>query len=325
MPLIAIPDPIEPAGIDLLKAQAGFEVAACHALSVAERRQIVTQADGVIVRSFKIDAALIRAAPRLRIASKHGAGYDNIDVEAASQSGVIVANVPGGNALAVAEGAVALMLAALRRTPKVHAHVAGGDYAARRDMNFEQLSDRTLGLIGLGAIGRHVARICSRGFDMTVLAYDPYVRPETLEGLDIDMVNDLDALLRRADIVSLHVPMTADMHHMIDADRLRQMRRHAVLVNTARGPLVDPAALATALKEGWIAGAGIDVFETEPPPPDHVLFDAPNIVLSPHVAGSTFEANRNLSILACRNVIDTLAGVPPAGLVNEDVWEARRR
>lgn len=322
MPLIVIPDLIESVGIDLLKTR--FDVEMCAHLPVAEQRELAKRADGIIVRSFKVDAALMADAPRLKIVSKHGAGVDNIDLTAASKAGVIVANVPGGNALAVAEGAVALMLAVLRRTLAVHHLVAFGDYAARRDLAFEQLSNRTLAIVGVGAIGRHVTRICSRGFDMNVIGYDPYVKREELKGLDIKLAGSLDEMLPVADIVTLHMPMAPEMRHMIGANRLRAMKRSAVLINTARGPLVDPTALQTALTEGWIAGAALDVFETEPPPRGHPLFTAPNIVLSPHVAGGTFEANRTLAVLAAQNVIDSIAGTKPAGLLNPDAWASRR-
>jgi D-3-phosphoglycerate dehydrogenase len=258
MPLIVIPDAIESFGIDLLKTR--FEVVMCAHLSVAEQREIAKRADGLIVRSFMVDAALLEEAPRLKIVSKHGAGFDNIDISAASEAGVIVANIPGGNALAVAEGAVALMLAVLRRTLAVHHLVAFDDYAARRDLVFEQLSNRTLAIVGVGAIGRHVTRICSRGFNMKVLGYDPYIKPEALKGLDIGLAGSLDEMLPVADIVTLHMPMVPEMRHMIGAKRLRAMKPNAILINTARGPLVDPGALQTALTEGWIAGAGLDVF-----------------------------------------------------------------
>jgi D-3-phosphoglycerate dehydrogenase len=322
MPLIVVPDAIEAVGIDLLKTL--FDVDVCTDLPVAEQRERAKRADGIIVRSFKVDAALIADAPRLKIVSKHGAGTDNIDIAAACEAGVVVANVPGGNSLAVAEGAVGLMLAVLRRTLVAHHIVASSNYAGRRDLAFEQLSNRTLAIVGVGAIGRHVARICSRGFDMKVVGYDPYITQGDLNGLDIELAGSLDEMLPIADIVTLHMPMVPDMRHMIGADRLRAMKRTAVLINTARGPLIDPEALQSALTEGWIAGAALDVFETEPPPPGHPLFAAPNLVLSPHVAGGTHEANRTLAQLAAQNVIDTLAGTAPAGLINAEAWVRRR-
>ena len=279
----------------------------------------------VIVRNIPIDGPLMDECPKLKVIAKHGAGVDNIDLNGATARGIVVANVPGGNADAVAEGAVALMLAALRRVPEVHALVAGGRYSARWDLHYGQLWQKTLGLVGIGNIGARVARICARGFNMKVLAFDPSLTEAEIAERGGEKVDDLHRLLAAADAVSLHVPLTESTFHMIGRAEFAAMKPTAILVNTARGPLVDENALAEALAERRIAGAGIDVFEAEPPAADNPLLKAPNIVLSPHTAGSTVEAARYLAVASAEIAIAVLSGRQPSGLLNPDVWEKRRQ
>ena len=264
-------------------------------------------------------------SPRLKVIAKHGAGVDNIDLPAATARGIVVANVPGGNADAVAEAAVALMLATLRRVPEVHGHVVGGRYSARWTLRFGQLSERTLGLIGIGNVGARVAKICAHGFNMKVLAYDPALSRPEVEARGAEKVDDLNTLLGLADVVSLHVPLTSATFHLIGREALQAMKPTAILVNTARGPLVDEAALAEALAERRISGAGLDVFETEPPAPDNPLLQLANVVLSPHTAGSTEAADRTLAVASADIVVAVLSGRQPSGLLNPDVWEKRRQ
>ncbi len=319
---VFIPDPIHSDGVERLREH--FVVAAPAAGDDSTRRHGIAEADAVIVRNIPVDAELLAAAPRLKVISKHGAGVDNIDMAAATRLGIVVANVPGGNAAAVAEATVALMLAALRRVPEVDGLVRNGRYAARFELAFEQLSGRTLGLIGIGNIGARVAAICNRGFGMRVLAYDPGLTPAEVEKRGAEKVDTLQALLSMSDAVSLHLPLTADTHHLIGRDQLRQMKSTAVLVNAARGPLIDERALAQALRDGVIAGAGLDVLEVEPPALDNPILAAPHVVLSPHTAGNTVEAARHLAVSAAEIVIATASGQKPASLLNPEVWERRR-
>ncbi len=323
LPRVFIPHPIHPDGV--VRLTPGFEVEAPGKQSDEESRRSFAVADAVIVRNVAIDAALMDCCPRLKVIAKHGAGVDNIDIPAATGRGIVVANVPGGNADAVAEATVAMMLAALRRIPEVHGHVAGGRYAKRWDLQFEQLFGRTLGLLGIGNIGARVARICAAGFRMRVLAYDPALSGDAVKGRGAEKVDDLRTLLATSDAVSLHLPLTRSTRHIIGRDELRAMKPTAILVNAARGPLVDEAALAEAVSAGWIAGAALDVFEVEPPAPENPILSAPNVVLSPHTAGNTVEAARYLSIAAAEIVIAVLAGRRPENLLNPEVWERRRR
>ncbi len=320
---VLIPDPIHKDGVARLREH--FVVDALASRDSKDRRRAFAEADAVIIRNIAIDASLLDAAPKLKVISKHGAGVDNIDMKAATRHGIVVANVPGGNADAVAEATVGLMLAAIRRVPAVHALVKDGHYAARFELQFEQLSERTLGLVGIGNIGSRVARICARGFDMTVVAFDPGLSTAEIEARGGKKIESLRSLLAMSDVVSLHLPLTSDTFHMIGRDELAAMKSTAILVNAARGPLVDEVALADALHNGVIAGAGLDVLETEPPAPDNPILTAPNVVLSPHTAGNTVEAARRLAISSAEIVIAALSGRRPTGLLNPEAWDNRRR
>jgi D-3-phosphoglycerate dehydrogenase len=321
-PRVFIPHPIHGDGVDRLRRDFVVEMGARDA--AACRRGFAT-ADAVIVRNLPVDASVLEAAMRLKVIAKHGAGYDNIDVAAATAYGIVVANVPGGNAEAVAEGTVTLMLATLRRVPEMHRLVTEGGYAARFALQFGQLSGRVLGLVGIGNIGAHVARICADGFRMRVLAYDPSLSAAAIAERGAEKVDDLAALLAAADVVSLHVPLIAATRHLIGRRELAAMKPTAVLVNAARGGIIDETALAEALRQGRLAGAGLDVLEVEPPLPDSSLLAAPNVVLSPHIAGSTVEAARYLALAAAEIVIAVLSGRRPEGLLNPQVWDRRRR
>jgi D-3-phosphoglycerate dehydrogenase len=319
---VLIPDPIHGDGVALLREHFIVDVGEG---GDSKRRDAFGAADAVIVRNLPLDAPLIAAAPRLKVISKHGAGFDNIDLDAATRYGIVVANVPGANADAVAEATVGLMMAALRRVPEVDSLVRNGQYSARFKLQFEQLSGRTLGLVGLGNIGSRVARICSAGFGMSVLAFDPALPADQFADRRAEKVESLAALLAAADVVSLHLPLTRETFHLIGAAELRAMKSTAILVNAARGPLIDEAALADALAQGVIAGAGLDVLETEPPAEDSPILKAPNVVLSPHTAGNTVEASRRLAVSAAEIVIAALSGRRPDNLLNPQAWENRRR
>jgi D-3-phosphoglycerate dehydrogenase len=320
---VFIPDPIHADGVMRLRDQFLVDAPAGEQ-DAAARRRAFSLADAVIVRNLAIDASLMDSCPRLAIIAKHGAGFDNIDVAAATARGIVVANVPGGNADAVAEGTVALMLATLRRVPEVHGLVISGQYSARWRLQYEQLWERTLGLVGIGNIGARVARICAQGFRMRVLAYDPGLSASDIKQRGAEKIEDLKTLLAASDVVSLHVPMTAASFHLIGAVELRAMKPTAILVNAARGSLVDERALTEALHTGRIGGAGLDVFEVEPPSPDNPILSAPNTVLSPHTTGSTVEAARHLAVSSAEIILTAMAGRPPSGFLNPEVWETRR-
>ena len=320
-PLVAIPDPVHPDVFEALKPR--FRVIDGEDFA-RDKKGVLAATDAVIPRSFKMPKEILDACPRLKVIARHGAGVDSVDMATATRLGIVVANVPGGNGNAVAEATVTLMLAAIWRTPLTHDFVKTNQFERRWELHFEQLTGCVLGLVGLGNIGARVAHICGAGFDMKVLGYDPFVDRARMAALDVEKVDDLATLLRAADVVSLHLPLTPETDHLIGEKELRLMKKSAVLVNAARGRLVDGKALCRALEEGWIGGAGLDVFEVEPPSPDDPLLQAPNLVMTPHSANLSIEADRNVG-LACVEIIDDVfAGRQPNTFINREVWPARR-
>jgi len=209
--------------------------------------------------------------------------------------------------------------------PDVHRQVASGHYSVRWSLRYGQLTKRTLGLVGIGKIGARVAAICSRGFGMRILAYDPGLSRAEIALRGGEKVETLGALLAEADVVSLHLPLTSETRHIIGREQLRLMKRSAILVNAARGPLIDEIALCEALQAEVISGAGLDVLEIEPPAAESPILSAPNVVLSPHTAGSTEEADLHLALAAAENAIAVITGRRPKDLLNPEVWPRRRR
>jgi phosphoglycerate dehydrogenase-like enzyme len=287
-------------------APAGFELAVAPAAS-AEFREAMGDAEYYVGFSdVRMDEGFYRAAPRLKLVQLLSAGYDRVDLEAARRAGVPVCNNGGANAIAVAEHAILLMLAVYRRLVQQHQNVASGRW---RGNNFAgtkllELHGKTLGIVGLGTIGKKVARL-ARGFGMAVQYYDIVRLPEDAEdalGVRFRLFREL---LREADIVSLHVPLTPSTRHMVGPAELRLMRPEAVLVNTCRGPVVDEAALSDALASGRLLGAGLDVFDQEPSPADNPLFALDNVVLTPHIAGPTWDNH----VARFRNAFDNVQRV----------------
>lgn len=253
---------------------------------------------------------VLAALPGLRLVSMWGTGTDHVDLKAADELGVTIMNTPGVSALAVAEGALALLLAAARKIPELDAATKAGQWP--RGM-VTQLHGKTLGILGTGAIGAQMARL-GRGIGMRVIAWSPRPKPELAEEVGLRYVGK-EELLRAADVVSIHVRLTPETTGLIGREELALMKSTALLINTARGACVDEAALVAALREGTIAGAGLDVFETEPIPAGHPLLTAPNVVMTPHSAGVTPDALLAGLALTVENVADFLAGQAQARYV----------
>jgi D-3-phosphoglycerate dehydrogenase len=297
---IVVADKISPRGLELL-GRTGWRVVAPAADAL---RRELADADALVVRSAtRVTPELLEAAPRLRVVGRAGAGVVNNDLEACTRRGVLVMNTPGSNAVSVAEHTFALLLALMRMVPQLNAAVHAGQWEKGGALGNE-LRGRTLGLIGLGRVGFAVARR-ARGFEMHVLAYDPYVTPEVAREEDVEMA-PLDELLSRADCVSLHASLSPATAKIINRETLAKMKRGARLLNTARGELVDEQALAEALRSGHLAGAALDVFAQEPPA-DSSLAGLPNVIATPHVAGSTVEAQEEVGVLVAEQVYDYLA------------------
>lgn len=314
-PLALILDPIHGAGIERIGAT--HEIIPPGDVATDPR---LAQATTLIVRTTEIGEALMAQLPKLRLIVMHGAGIDNIDVAAATRRGIWVANTPGGsNSTAVAEGAVTLMLAVLRRVREMDELVHSGRFEERNRVRLGDLTGAQVGLVGFGRIARAVAKICGAGFGAEVAAYDPMVPPEMMRAAGVAPL-DLAELMTR-DVISVHVPLTPGTRGLVGARELARMHPSAIIVSTSRGGIIDEAALAEALSSGTIAGAGIDVFESEPPPPVHPLFALRNVVLSPHVAGVT-EASMKGMALAVADVIEAvLDGRRPATLINPEACE----
>jgi D-3-phosphoglycerate dehydrogenase len=301
---VFIADRLPAEAVALLEAEGGLTVVDRPGLAGAELLQAVAEADGLIVRSgVQVTAAVIAAAPRLKAVVRAGAGVDNIDVRAATKRGIVVMNTPGGNTLSTAELTFALLLALARHIPRAAASVAAGEWD-RKSFTGTQLAGKTIGIVGFGRVGQAVAQRAA-AFGMTVLAYDPYVSDRVFEKLGVARRTDLPSLLPDCDAVTLHTPMTADTRGLLGAKELALVRRTAFLVNSARGGLVDEAALAEALNAGRLAGAAVDVFSTEPPT-GNPLLGARNLIATPHLGASTHEAQAQVALDAARQMADVL-------------------
>jgi D-3-phosphoglycerate dehydrogenase len=300
---IVIPDGLSSSAIELLTAHHGWIVDAAAGRPRDELLRKMATADALIVRSAtRVDAELIAAAPILRVIGRAGTGVDNIDLDAAGSRGILVVNSPGANSVSVAEQAFALMLSLARSIAAADAAMKKHQWEKRHLVGAE-LRGKTLGVVGLGRIGQEVAAR-AHSFGMTVVAHDPYIAAHVAEELDVALVS-LDELCERSDYVTLHVPATPETRHLFDAARLARCRPGIRLINTARGTLIDEAALVAAIESGRVGGAGLDVFATEPPT-DWRLASLPQVVATPHIAASTVEAQELIGLETATSVRDYL-------------------
>jgi phosphoglycerate dehydrogenase-like enzyme len=299
-------------------------IAAAHDVIAADGWRVdprLARTSVIVIRTSPLGPEIFGAMPNLKAIVKHGAGVDNIAIPAATAQRVMVANTPGGNnSSAVAEGAVALMLGLLRRVRDMDALVRENRWDERWGIRLGDLTGARVGLIGFGRIARHVAKICGAGFGADVAAYDPMVPDADIRAAGVEPM-ELAGVLAR-DVISIHTPLTEGTRNLIDTVKLGMMQPHAILVNCSRGGIINEVALADALRSGQIAGAGIDVFEDEPPSADHPLFGLPNCLLSPHVAGVT-EAGMKDMALNVASVIEAVSrGERPATLLNPEALNA---
>lgn len=294
-PKVLVADPVSERGIEELSAGGALEVSVQTGLPEAELIKIIPDFDALVVRSqTKVTAKVIDAAKKLKVVGRAGVGVDNVDVEAATKRGIIVMNTPGGNTISTAEHAFSLLVSIARSIPQAHGSIVAGKWDRKKYEGVE-LYNKTLGILGMGRIGTEIARRAI-AFGMRVLAYDPYLSASRARTLQVELIDQLDELIPQADFFTLHMPLTEETNHMIDARRLKMMRKGARIVNCARGGLIDEAALYDALKSGEIAAAALDVFEVEPPPAEFPLRELSNIVFTPHLGASTTEAQENVGI-----------------------------
>jgi D-3-phosphoglycerate dehydrogenase len=307
---------VKPEGMAILEARGGLTVRVVEESDPAAIIAAAATATAILVRTAPIGADVIAAASDLRIVSRHGVGYDNVDVAALNARRIPLAIAANANKVSVAEHAMAMLLTLAKACLPHDAAVRSGNWAIRNQfLAFELLGKRLL-LVGFGRVGREVAKR-AQAFGMSVAVHDPFVDAAVLEALRCTAAPDLDRALADVDAVSLHLPLNEDTRSLIDARRLALMRRSAILVNTARGGLIDEHALANALGNGQLLGAGIDVFADEPPKPDNPLLGCANALLSPHNAGVTDESMVRMATEAATNILDVLDGrMDPGVIVN---------
>jgi len=300
---ILVAEPIAPEG--LAKLRAAHDVDELIGRSADELRAVIGDYDALVVRSqVQVDAVLLEAGQRLQVVGRAGVGVDNVDLDAATRAGITVVNAPTGNTIAAAEHTLALLLALARRIAPADASVRRGEWKRAQFQGIE-LRGRTLGIVGLGKIGLSIADR-ARGLEMTILGVDPFVTGEQAAIHGVELV-DLDALLSRSDAITVHVPLTRATRGLIDAAAIAKLKPGAFVLNVARGGIVDEAAVAEALRSGHLGGAGIDVYDAEPPTGSPLL-DAPNTVLTPHLGASTAEAQVAVAEEVADQVLDVLAG-----------------
>ncbi len=293
--LVLIADPVSPRTVEELTRGGGIEAVVQTGLKEEALLAIVDRFSAIVVRSqTKITKRVLEAATKLRAVGRAGVGVDNVDVETATRRGVIVMNTPDGNTISTAEHAFSLLVSTARNIPQAHASMAGGQWD-RKAFEGVELYGKTLGVLGMGRIGTEVARRAI-AFGMNVLAYDPYLSASRARSLQVELVEQLDDLLPRADFITLHMPLTAETRHMLGAERLAKCRRGIRIVNAARGGLIDETALAAALASGQVAAAALDVYEQEPPAADFALRKAPHLTMTPHLGASTAEAQESVGI-----------------------------
>lgn len=282
--------------------------------------------DGLVaLLTDKIDGALLDQAPRLKVVSNFAVGFNNIDVDACTARGIAVGNTPGVLTDATADMAFCLLIAAARRVVEGHQYTLSGQWKTWEPLGHlgQNLFGKTIGIVGMGRIGQAVAKRCRGGWDMNVLYHDVYKNARAEAEFGARKV-DLDTLLRESDFVSLHTDLNASTRGMIGAEQFNKMKRTAILINTARGPLVDPKALAIALKNGTIFAAGLDVTDPEPPTMDDPLLDLPNVVIAPHIASATVETRNRMAEICARNLIAGVTGQSLPAWVNPEVAAKRR-
>jgi D-3-phosphoglycerate dehydrogenase / 2-oxoglutarate reductase len=301
---ILVSDPLDPSGLEQLRAS-GAEVTQLREEDRPRLAELLPGYDALVVRSMtKVTRELLEAGTDLKVVGRAGIGVDNVDVAAATEQGVLVVNAPTANLISATEHTFALLLAVARKVPAAHASLSSGEWN-RKPFVGTELQGKTLGVVGFGRIGQAVARR-AQAFDMDVVAFDPYLAPAAAARLDVELL-PLEQVLGRADVVTLHVPLTDGTRHLLGAEQFARMRDGVILVNCARGGVVDEEALLDALESGKVAAAGVDVFAQEPPE-DYRLMEHPRVVVTPHIGAQTREAQERISTDTAKMVLAALEG-----------------
>ena len=310
---ILVSDSLSKHGIAILE-KAGYTVDVKTKLPKEELLRLIKEYDGLIVRSgTKVTAEVIAAADRLKVVGRAGSGLDNVDTAAATRRGIVVMNTPGGNTVTTAEHTMAMICAMTRRIPQATASLKTGRWEKERFMGVE-LYNKTLGVVGIGQIGGYLAKL-AQGMAMSVIAYDPYLALDRAQEMGVEVV-DLNELFRRADVISVHTPLTAETRSLINAAAIERMKPGVMIVNCARGGIVNEADLAEALKAKKVAAAAFDVFEEEPTKPDNALLALDNFICTPHIGASTTEAQENVAVGIAEQIVDYFTKGLARGAVN---------
>ncbi|MEY4940465.1 MAG: hypothetical protein RIQ93_2200 [Verrucomicrobiota bacterium] len=303
---VLVADKISPKGVAFLRQQPGFEVIEAYGSAPEKLLELVKDVHAIAVRSeTKITAEVFKAAPKLKVVGRAGVGVDNVDVEAATEHGVVVMNTPAGNTIATAELTFTHILCGARPVPQAAASMRAGQWD-RKSFSGLELFKKTLGIVGLGRIGGEVAKR-AQAFGMRVLAYDPYLAPSRAKAMQVE-ASTLDELLEQSDYITVHMPLTDDTKYMIDEAAFEKCRKGVRIFNCARGGIIKEAALLAALKSGKVAAAGLDVYEDEPLAKDSEFRNLPNVVLTPHLGASTAEAQESVGIEIAEQIADVLNG-----------------
>ncbi len=302
---VLITDNLAPAGLKILQETPGIEVDNRSKLTPAEVREALKTVDGIIIRSgTELTPELLEGQHRLKVIVRAGVGVDNINLPTATREGIVVMNTPAGNTTSTAEHTVTMMMALSRNVAAADASMKSGKWD-RNKFKGTQLAGKTLAVVGLGRIGLAVAKRAI-GLEMKVIGYDPFLSTERAAEQGIELIRDVDEIVTRCDYITVHTPLDDGTRGLLNADRIAKMRKGVRIINCARGGIVDESALADALKSGHVAGAALDVFVEEPPPADHPLLKAPNLVLTPHLGASTEEAQEAVSVEAAEIIVGFL-------------------
>ncbi|MFD2115995.1 phosphoglycerate dehydrogenase [Paenibacillus yanchengensis] len=311
---VLVSDPISDQGIQQLTEAADITVVKKTGLSEAELIEIIGEFDALLVRSqTKVTKPIMEAATKLKVIGRAGVGVDNIDLEAATQRGIIVINAPDGNTITTCEHAFAMMMALARHIPQAYAKTVTGEWDRKSFLGVE-LRHKTLGVLGMGRIGSEVAKR-AKAFGMNILGYDPFMTEERAAKLGITLAS-VDEIVQQADFITAHAPLTPETRHMVSRDQFAIMKKGMRIINCARGGIIDEVALVEAIDNGIVAGAAFDVFESEPPSPEHPFLSHPKIIVTPHLGASTIEAQENVAIDVSEQILHILRNEPFANAVN---------
>lgn len=319
MPKVLIIQPFHEDGMALLEARPDITFEIIDGSSTEELQAKIVDVDGVTIRTALLPAEVLERGERLKVVSRHGVGFDNVDLDTLTRRGIPMALTADANATSVAEHVLFMMLHLAKQGVRYDRATRTGEWAVRNSLGTFDIGGRHILIVGFGRIGREVAELC-KAFRMTISVFDPYVPADVIQAAGCQPVGDLQSVLGEIDVVTLHMPLTGHSRHMIGKSELSALPAHAYVINCARGGIVDEEALHEALTTGGIAGAGLDVYEQEPPPHGHPLFALDNVILSPHNAGLTLECAKRMAVSTARNVLAGIDGdLDPGMVVNKEV------